>query len=84
MNFYLAARYSRREELCGYRSQLENDGHTVTGRWLNGSHQISSAGSPIGESGEALVESGDCEKAAALRREFVVEDVADVRAAAGD
>ena len=36
MKVYLAARYSRREELCGYREQL---GHEVTSRWLNGEHQ---------------------------------------------
>ena len=39
MRIYLAARYSRREELCGYRSELERLGHTVTARWLNGEHQ---------------------------------------------
>lgn len=44
MKIYLAARYSRREELCGYRSQLEAIGHKVTSRWLNGNHQIDDAG----------------------------------------
>ena len=39
MKIYLAARYSRREELCGYRSELEAIGHTVTSRWLNGKPQ---------------------------------------------
>ncbi len=41
---YLAARYSRREELLAYRADLEAMGHTVTSRWLNGSHQISDEG----------------------------------------
>ena len=40
MKIYLAARYSRREELCAYRSLLQQEGHVVTSRWLNGDHQI--------------------------------------------
>lgn len=44
MKIYLAARYSRREELSGYREQLEALGHTVTSRWLNGVRQISDDG----------------------------------------
>ncbi len=39
MKVYLAARYSRREELCGYRARLEEMGHEVTSRWLHGQHQ---------------------------------------------
>lgn len=41
---YLAARYSRREELVLYRAILTKFGHTVTSRWLNGNHQISDDG----------------------------------------
>ena len=37
---YLAARYSRRAELCLYRSQLEERGHNIGARWLNGNHQV--------------------------------------------
>src|SRR5689334_6788265 len=81
MKIYLAARYSRREELCGYRTQLEALGHTVTSRWLNGSHQISDAGKPIGDHGEALVEDGSDDRAAALRQHFAQEDFDDVRSA---
>lgn len=81
MKIYLASRYSRREELCGYRVQLEELGHTVTSRWLNGKHQISNEGAPIGDHGEKLVEDGSCEVAAALRQSFAVEDVMDVQAA---
>lgn len=40
---YLAARYTRREELCAYRAELEQAGFTVTSRWLNGDHQIDAA-----------------------------------------
>lgn len=38
MKLYLAARYSRRLELCGYREQLEALGFEVTSRWLDGEH----------------------------------------------
>lgn len=75
---YLAARYSRREELCRYREQLQAHGFIVTSRWLNGTHQLDAAGAPIGDAGEQLVESGDGREAAALRRRFCEEDVADV------
>ena len=40
MKIYLAARYSRRQELLGYAAQLEELGHSVTSRWLAGNHQI--------------------------------------------
>lgn len=39
MNIYLAARYSRRLELCAYRDDLRFAGHTVTSRWLDGTHE---------------------------------------------
>lgn len=77
MKIYLASRYSRREELCGYRTELETLGHTVTSRWLNGKHQISNTGQPIGDTGEALVES-DSAEANELRAHFVTEDCQDV------
>lgn len=41
---YLAARYSRRDELAGYAEQLREMGYEVTSRWLNGNHQISDEG----------------------------------------
>ena len=37
---YLAARYSRRLELCDYRADLEARGHSVPARWLLGNHQV--------------------------------------------
>lgn len=81
MKFYLASRYSRREELCRYRAELQELGHTVTSRWLNGKHQINDVGTPIGDHGEALAEDGTTDCAAQLRAHFVKEDCADVAAA---
>lgn len=79
MRVYLAARYSRREELCGYRKELEDIGHTVTSRWLNGAHQISDEGVSIGDQGERLVEGEDASgRAAQLRSGFAREDLQDV------
>lgn len=81
MRIYLASRYSRRQELLGYKWQLRDLGHTVTSRWLNGSHQISDAGIPIGETGEALIEGDDGstdDRAAKLRADFAIEDMQDV------
>jgi nucleoside 2-deoxyribosyltransferase len=78
---YLAARYSRRLELCGYRAQLESIGFVVTSRWLNGAHQIDHDGKPIGDHGEKLFEEGTCESADAMRARFVTEDVTDVKRA---
>ena len=85
MKIYLASRYSRREELCGYRQQIEALGVRVTSRWLDGQHQISDSGTPIGEHGERLVEGDDTAntspEAAKLRERFANEDFADVMSA---
>lgn len=80
MRIYLAARYSRREELCGYREQLRAMGHDVRSRWLDGKHQISDSGNLIGDHGEALVEAGG-EAAALLRAKFAQDDFEDVTGA---
>ncbi len=40
MRIYLAARFGRREELRGYREQLETAGHVVTSRWLVEEHDL--------------------------------------------
>lgn len=40
LTFYFATRYSRREELCAYKSELEQRGHRVPARWLLGEHQV--------------------------------------------
>lgn len=84
MKIYLAARYSRREELCLYREQLRSIGHDVQARWLDGEHQINESGAPIGNQGEALVEGdagGTSEEASALRSKFALDDWEDVNAA---
>lgn len=88
MRIYLAGRYSRRLELCGYRSQLFEMGHVVQAVWLDGEHQIDDKGIPIGDDGEALVEmSGDAresfyrnqdDRAAKLRQKFARDDFRDV------
>lgn len=81
MNIYLASRYSRRLELVGYRQLLIEAGHVVTSRWLDGDHQISADGRPIGDQGESLIEGDDgstTERAAQMRCRFAVEDVCDV------
>lgn len=38
MKLYLAARYSRREEMADYANLLTIMGHEVTSRWLMGHH----------------------------------------------
>lgn len=92
MKIYLAARYSRREELAAYRTELESIGHTVQTRWLNGEHQLANDGTPIGENGAALVEGTlrsreqlseheQTERAAVLRARFALDDWEDVNAA---
>jgi len=81
MKFYLAARYSRRMEMNRYRFDLERQGHEVTGRWLNGMHQVGDDGTPLGDSGEQLVESGDASAAEKLRVKFAQDDIEDVMAA---
>ena len=40
MKIYLAARYSRLEELQGYAEELRAAGHNITARWLEGDHQM--------------------------------------------
>jgi hypothetical protein len=77
---YLAARYSRRLELCGYRAALAQLGIAVTSRWLNGCHQLDNQGVPITDDGERRFEAGD-PAVDHLREHFATEDVADVLAA---
>lgn len=38
---YLAARYSRIEEMQDYRAQLQSLGYAVTSRWVDGNHRMS-------------------------------------------
>lgn len=62
---YLAARYSRREELLQYREELERFGMSVTSRWLDGNHQIDDEGL-------------SAEAKAGERERFASEDYGDV------
>lgn len=80
ISYYLAARYTRRLELCEYREQLHTLGFRVYGRWLDGSHQLDDTGTPIGDAGELLVEQGG-QRAATLRRKFADDDFEDVMTA---
>jgi hypothetical protein len=82
MRLYLAARYSRRLELCDYRAILNGIGHNVRARWLDGAHQIGNDGVPLGDEGERAVES-ETDDHAAMRRKFLADDVQDVRGCEG-
>jgi hypothetical protein len=78
--YYLAARYTRRLELCGYRAELQALGIDVPARWLNGSHQLDNQGQPLGDAGELLFEIGSPE-ADRHRQKFAQDDYDDVLAA---
>ena len=80
MIIYLAARYSRRLELCGYRTQLAEHGIKVAARWLDGAHQLGNDGMPLTEEGERRFEDGD-PSADHLRDKFARDDLEDVLAA---
>jgi len=67
---YLAGRYSRRLELCGYRQELVDAGYEVTSRWLNGNHEI-----------DTDTQGLSIQAAASERERFAKEDWADVMAA---
>ena len=68
MKIYLAARYSRIDELNRYANDLRAMGHIITSRWLQGAHQIGDDG---------LSE----EASRAERERFAMEDWADLMAA---
>jgi hypothetical protein len=79
---YLAARYTRREELCDYRAELQARGFEVPARWLHGSHQMTDQGMALGAL-EAAVEdpdgvSLDQARTIALREKFALDDFEDV------
>jgi len=65
---YLAARYSRREELCTYANDLRTMGVQITSRWLNGAHHATD---------EELMLPGREQ----LRKRFALEDWEDLLAA---
>ena len=66
---YLAARYSRREEMLGYAEEVEALGLAVTSRWIKGGHQISDD------------DLGTSERADELGRRYAYEDLTDLHAA---
>ena len=73
MIFYLAGQYNRREELCGYRADLEARGYSVPARWLLGEHQVH------GVEAARLVQAGGpvpVEEA----RPFAEDDIEDIEA----
>ena len=74
ITFYLAARYSRREELCAYRSDLEARGHGAPARWLLGEHQVHGL-----EASRAIEGSGPVPATQAVL--FAEDDIEDLLAA---
>ena len=74
LNFYLAGRYSRREELCAYRDTLVARGHSAPARWLLGEHQAHGV-----EASRAVESKGPVP--AEQARLFATDDVEDVLAA---
>lgn len=76
---YLAARYSKRDLLCGYRDEIQSMGATVTSRWLNGDHQLNDKGQPVYEDGTLMLDAdGSVQAPDAARRRFATEDADDV------
>jgi len=76
MKYYLAARYSRREELLRYAWQLEALGHEVTSRWIRGEHEMPEVGD-ADTTDEAFNKVTD-EKRAEIGKQFALEDLDDL------
>jgi hypothetical protein len=66
MFIYLASRYSRIEEMQGYKELLESDGHIVTSRWVMGDHQWDGSNDD------------DTSPGADLARKYALEDLEDI------
>lgn len=66
---YLAARYSRRLELVGYRAVLQAMGFVVTSRWLDGEHQYGPGTRLVQEQLQSDLD---------LAARFAIEDAEDV------
>lgn len=69
--FYLAARYSRREELLGYKADLEALGHEAPARWLLGDHHYEPADLDAYERASGM-------PPVALMRRFANDDIEDL------
>jgi hypothetical protein len=80
VRIYLAARYSRHPEMQLCARQLEAAGHSITSRWIQGSHQVMLNGEVLVPEREALFES-DHESMEQQRREFAGHDWDDLMAA---
>jgi len=70
-SIYLAARYSRREEMCRYREQLRGLCYDVTSRWIDGLHILSKEA--------AADEHGNQGLGATERGQFAAVDFEDVQ-----
>jgi nucleoside 2-deoxyribosyltransferase len=69
---YLAARYSRREEMKDHAEKIEALGFEVTSRWVGGTHDLSKGGQ---------LPDGDYIMAAEKARRYAMEDWTDLKAA---
>lgn len=72
MKIYLAARYARRQELCGYAEELRRVGHVIDARWLLGEHQLHPGADTVWSADESIPMEA---------RPFAEDDVADIEAA---
>ena len=72
MKFYLAARYSRRQEMRALALILAHEGHLVTSRWINGSHEMDGQTNDLVLSRYAIEDLADvnCADALVLFTEF--------------
>lgn len=75
---YLAARYSRREELLAYAAALRARGYDVGARWLAGDHQWDPMGEIAAASEQVWEQTGSYPPSAVG---FAVDDLEDVEAA---
>lgn len=77
---YLAARYSRRDELRRYRDELEHNDIGVTSRWLDGPLRTMPPGTILGFDGVVLVESeSNSDGASEMRGYLANEDMYDIQ-----
>lgn len=76
MRIYLAARYSRRQEMVGYAEQIQEAGHIVVARWLAGDHKIADS-----DLDGIYPEAPHGERVLKLAAEYAGEDLADIAAA---
>ena len=72
MRIYLAARYSRREELNDYKADLEAMGHVVTSRWLSGEHKWDGEGVEHSENDDMLTVPPE------IAQRFAMDDLEDI------